>query len=174
MWSSVREATVVVDLGAPRAIESVEAHVQGGGYAGVEFPESATIALSEDGYYVKAGSGWKMCTGFDKAAPTVVLDLGAVCRMGAARVHLQGGGQGDVWFPEQVSVATSTDGKTWAPAGETREHPPEEMNTAAAFMGVACDDREARFVRFRFKKRGWVMLDEIEVFPSALRAESGR
>ena len=66
-------------------------------------------------------------------------------------------------------------GKPWAPAGETREHPPEEMKTAAAaFMGVACDAREARFVRFHFKKRGWVMLDEIEVFPSAPRVESGR
>ena len=260
-WSMARDVTVVVDLGAPRKIERVEAHVQGGGYASVEFPERSLVYVSEDGkrwtrvavsgaepaekeshkagghdsalgwlalptpnaqgrymklilqpkawlmlsevrvysggvnvalnqpyslqpqptceaqyadnsglltdgYYTKAGTGWKTCAGFDKADPTLVLDLGAVYRTGAARVHLQGGGPGGVNFPERIVTATSADGKTWVAAGETREHPPEKNTPAAAFMGLAFEPREARFVRFNFKKRGWLMLDEIEIFSS--------
>ena len=122
--------------------------------------------LLTDGYYTKAGTGWKTCAGFDKADPTLVLDLGAVYRTGAARVHLQGGGPGGVNFPERIVTATSADGKTWVAAGETREHPPEKNTPAAAFMGLAFEPREARFVRFNFKKRGWLMLDEIEIFSS--------
>ena len=82
-------------------------------------------------------------------------------------MHLQVGGPGGVYFPECVSASTSVDGQTWTPAGDTREHPPEESKAAAAaFMGLSFEPREARFVRFTFKKRGWLMLDEIEVFPA--------
>ena len=260
--STAREITAVVDTGASRAIETVEAHVQGGGSASVEFPERVAIAVSEDGkkwtrvaasgaepaekesreingrisalgwlkfptpgahgryiqlkimpkgwlmlsevrvlsggvntalnrpysitpqptgedqyadnsglltdgYYTKAGTGWKTCAGFNAADPTVVLDLDAVCRIGTARVHLQGGGTAGVVFPKQVSVSTSVDGKAWSPAGETREYPTEQNKlAAAAFMGVTFAPREARFVRFHFQRRGWVMLDEIEIFPA--------
>jgi len=260
--STVRDVIVVVDTGASRAIETVEAHVQGGGSASVEFPERVGIAVSEDGkkwtrvaasgaepaekesrevngrisalgwlkfqtpdahgryiqlrimpkgwlmlsevrvlsggvnvalnqpysitpqptgeeqyadnsglltdgYYTKPGTGWKTCAGFSAADPAVVLDLDAVYRIGAARVHLQGGGTAGVVFPGQVSVSTSVDGKAWSPAGETREYPSEKNKRgAAAFMGVTFEPREARFVRFHFKRRGWVMLDEIEVFPA--------
>jgi len=269
-WSMSRDVTVVVDLGASRAIERVEAHVQGGGSASVEFPERVAVSVSEDGrrwtqvaasgaepaekesresggrtaalgwlklatpeaqgryvrlkivpdawlmlgevrvfsggvnvalkqpysiqpqptgdapyadnsglltdgYYTKAGSGWKTCAGFDKADPAVVVDLGSICRTRAARVHLQGGGPGGVCFPERLAVDTSADGKTWSPAGETAEHPLEEKKTAAsAFMGVTYAPRESRYVRIRFKKRGWLMLDEIEVFPVASSAAPTR
>ena len=258
--SAAYDVTVLVDVGATQAIEAVEAHVQGGGYAGVEFPERVTVAVSEDGikwtqaavssavpaeaesremdgqrcalgwlklptpgargryiklritpkgwlmlseilvmsggvnvalkhsysmnpkptseeqyadnsgvltdgFYVKAGSGWNMCAGFDNADPTVVMDLGAVHRIGAARVHVQGGGPGGVYFPEIIAVSTSADGQAWAPAGETGEHPSEENKMAAAtFMGVTFEPRAGRFVRFQVKRRGWVMLDEIEIF----------
>lgn len=261
-WSTVRDVTVVVDAGTSRVIESVEVHVQGGGYAGIEFPERTTVAVSEDGkkwtqvaasgaepaekesreisghncalgwlklstpdargryvklrimpkawlmlsevrvlsggvnvalnqpysikpqptgeeqyadnsglltdgFYAKAGTGWKTCAGFSKADPTVVMDMGTIHRIGAARVHVQGGSPGGVYFPEKVSVSTSVDGKTWMPAGETCEHPSEENKMAAAtFMGVTFEPRDARFVRFQMKKRGWVMLDEIEVIPA--------
>ncbi|MDD4016793.1 MAG: DUF4855 domain-containing protein [Kiritimatiellae bacterium] len=260
--ATARDVTVVVDTGASRAIEMVEAHVQGGGSASVEFPERVAIAVSEDGkqwtrvtasggepaekesreingrisalgwlrfptpgargrhiqlrilpkgwlmlsevrvlsggvnvalnrpysitpqptgrepyadnsglltdgYYTKAGTGWTTCAGFSTADPTVVLDLDAVYRIGTARVHLQGGGTAGVVFPRQVSVSTSVDGKTWSPAGETREFPAEKNKlSATAFMGVTFEPREARFVRFHVQRRGWVMLDEIEIFPA--------
>jgi hypothetical protein len=261
-WSTVRDVTVVVDIGTTKVINAVEVHAQGGGSAGIGFPERTTVAVSEDGkkwtqvavsgaepveqesrevsgqkcslgwlkfptpgacgryiklrimpsgwlmlsevrilsggvnmalnrpysikpqptgeeqyadnsglltdgFYAKAGTGWKTCAGFNKADPTVVLDLGVLHRIGAARVHLHGGGPGGVYFPDKVSFSTSVDGKTWIPAGETCEHPSEENKMAAAtFMGVTFAPCDARFVRFHFKKRGWVMLDEIEVIPA--------
>jgi hypothetical protein len=261
-WSGVRDVTVLVDLGATRPFEAVAAHLQGGGYAAIEFPERVAVSVSEDGkkwtrvavsggapaateshelggmrcalgwlslpttgargryvkcqfvpkgwlmlseirvvsgganvaahqpysiqsqptgeetyadnaglltdgFYAQAGSGWKACAGFDQADPTVVADLGAVYRIGVARVHVQGGGPGGVCFPSKVSVSTSVDSQTWRLAGETAEHPSEENKTAAAaFMGVTFEPREARFVRFRIQKHGWAMLDEIEVFPA--------
>ncbi len=138
-------------------------------------PYADNSGLLTDGFYTAAGSGWKTCAGFDKAAPVVTIDLGAPSRIAAARVHLQGGGPGGVYFPECVSASTSADGQIWAPAGETREHPPEESKAAAAaFMGLAFETREARFVRFTFKKRGWLMLDEIEVFPAVERGRGPR
>lgn len=122
--------------------------------------------LLTDGYYVKAGSGWKACAGFDKADPAVTADLGAVRRVQTARLHVQGGGPGGVRFPERIAIETSVDGAAWQPVGETSEHPAEEgEKAAAAFMGVAFEPRDARFVRFRVKRRGWAMLDEIEIFP---------
>jgi len=261
-WAMVREVAVLVDVGATRALDSVEAHLQGGGYASVEFPDFVSAAVSEDGKkwtrvavsgglpaetesrevegmrcalgwlklptsgargryvkvrlspqswlmlseirvmsggvnvalnqpysinpqptgeenyadnsglltdgaYAPAGSGWKTCAGFNTADPAVTLDLGAAQRVGSARVHVQGGSPGGVYFPEEVAVATSVDGQTWLPAGETREHPSEENKSAAAtFMGVTFEPREVRFVRFRVKRRGWAMLDEIELYPA--------
>ena len=121
--------------------------------------------LLTDGIYTPAGSGWKTCAGFDKADPAVTVDLGRVRRAGAARLHLQGGGPGGVWFPQSVAVETSVDGQTWASAGATAEHPSESGVAAAAFMGVTFEARDARFVRFRVQRRGWAMLDEVEVLP---------
>lgn len=125
-----------------------------------------TSGLLTDGAYAQAGAGWKTCAGFNTADPTVTLDLNVAQRVGAARVHVQGGGLGGVCFPEAVVVSTSVDGQTWSLAGETREHPSAGNNRAAvAFMGVTFEPRMARFVRFRVKRRGWAMLDEIELYP---------
>lgn len=262
-WSLARDVTVVVDLGESRQVDSVEAHVQGGGSAAVEFPERVSAAVSEDGrawrsvaasreapseivesrktegraaalgwlrlatqgargrfvrlvfqpsgwlmlsevrvmsgggnaaqnrtytlrplptgearyadnaglltdgYCARAGAGWKSCAGFDAADPTVTVDLGAVRRTAAARLHVQGGGPGGVYFPERLAVDTSVDGSTWQAGGETAEHPPEAGKAAAAFMGVTFAPRQARFVRFRVKRHGWAMLDELEILPAA-------
>ena len=107
-----------------------------------------------------------MCR-LNRTDPTIVLDLGAPKRMGTARIHVQGGGPAGVYFPKKVSVATSSDGKTWHPAGETSEHPPENgKQPLAAFMGVTFDARDARFVRFHVVRHGWAMMDEIEIFPA--------
>lgn len=261
-WSGAHEVAVCLDLGASYALEAAEAHVQGGGYASVNFPERVAVFVSEDGlawtraatsvgapektasrdvggsrcelgwvrlalpgvrgryvrfrfepkgwlmlsevrvfssgkniaqnlpyslnpqpvgeetyadntgllmdgYYVKAGSGWKACAGFDKADPTVTADLGVVRRVQAARLHVQGGGPGGVRFPDRVTMETSVDGTAWLFAGETSEHPAEDgRKAAAAFMGAVFEPRDARFVRFRVKRRGWAMLDEIEVLPT--------
>ncbi len=261
-WSGTRDVTVTVDLGAVRAVDAVEAHVQGGGVAAVHFPERAAASVSDDGnqwqpvaasraapevtesreskglrsalgwlklptpgahgryvrlrltptswlmlseirvmsggenvalrqpysvqpqptggepyadntglltdgFYSKPG-GWKSCAGFNKGEPAVTVDLGATRDIGAARLHVHGGGPGGVWFPSEVIVSTSSDGTSWTPAGTARDHPDEDGKTGVAtFMGVTFAPREARWVRFQIKRRGWVMMDELEVIPAA-------
>lgn len=123
--------------------------------------------LLTDRYYQRAAGGWKACAGFNKADPTITLDLGAIRRIGSARIHVHGGGPGGVYFPAVISLSTSTDGKRWDAGGETNQHPAENGKTAVAtFMGVDLEPREVRFVRFHAKRRGWIMMDEIEVFPA--------
>jgi len=261
-WSMARDVSIVLDIGTVRAVDAIEVHVQGGGYANVEFPERVTTAVSEDGskwtwaavsggepaqtkirevggsrsalgwlsvrtpgargrfirlrlmpkgwlmlseirvlsggtnvashqpysiqpqptgeekyadnsnlltdgFLARAGSGWKACAGLIAADPTVELDLGATHRIGTARVHVHGGGPGGVYFPERISVAISSDGKSWESVGETREHPAEDGKASAAtFMGLTFEPRDARFLRFQAIRHGWVMIDEIEVFPA--------
>ena len=262
-WSASRDIAVTVDLGAVRDVDAVEAHVQGGGLAAVEFPERVSASVSDDGirwqpvaasraapevteshewkggrsalgwlklptpgargryvrlrlapvawlmlsevrvlsdgqnvalkrpysiqpqptggesyadntglltdgFYAMPGGGWKSCAGFNQGEPVVTVDLGATHCIGATRLHVHGGGPGGVWFPHEVIVSTSGDGLSWTPAGTAQDHPEEDGKTGAtAFMGVTFAPRDARWVRFQVKRRGWVMMDEVEVIPAA-------
>lgn len=118
-----------------------------------------------DGVYSMEGSGWALCAGFDQGEPGVVIDLQVLKPVHLARAHLVGGGPGAVWFPEEMRVAVSTDGKQWFPVGATRERPPETGDKpAVGFMAVQFAPRQARYVRFQFVRRGWLMVDELEVW----------
>jgi hypothetical protein len=262
-WHGAPNVSGVLDTGETRPIDAVEAHVEGGTYGAVHFPERVAVSLSEDwrrwtkvvesagkpqetvslamdgtqcllgwlklpvkgvrGRYVRMrfavdtwlmisevrvishgqnvalgrpyslmpqptsdeqyadnsgkltdgqcsrpGSGWRECVGYAKTDPTITVDLGATQTISVARIHLTGGGPGAVFFPAEVTVATAMDGKAWTPAGVTRDHPPETGHApATGFMGVTFEPHEARFVRFHLKRHGWVMPDEIEVYPAA-------
>ncbi len=48
-WMMPSAVTVVVDLGAARALDKVEAHLLGGGSGEVNFPSAATASFSSDG-----------------------------------------------------------------------------------------------------------------------------
>jgi uncharacterized protein YxeA len=63
-----------------------------------------------------------------------------------------------------VSVSTSVDGEEWTQEVVTTQAPPEAGNQSlVAFMSVRLDTRPARYVRLSLKRKGWVMIDEIEV-----------
>ncbi|NSW78077.1 MAG: DUF4855 domain-containing protein [Chthonomonadetes bacterium] len=257
-WNGTSEVSIIFDLGQSEPLSEVAIHLQGGGYAGVHFPDYAGVSLSEDGsrwrlagstrqppavvqhldvenaqlgwvrlslggakarfvklrlvprgwlmlsevqifsggrniaqgmaytvrpsptstaryadnsgkltdgVYSTPGSGWALCAGFDQGEPSVTVDLLAVRRIRLARAHLVGGGPGAVWFPEEMRVLISTDGKEWHPVGVTRERPGESGDKeATGFMAVRFAPREARYVRFQFVRRGWLMVDEVEVW----------
>jgi hypothetical protein len=81
-------------------------------------------------------------------------------------VHLAGGGPATVWFPEKVAFQTSLDGHTWSAPVSTHDHPAETGDDACvAYMLVTLPPTRARFVRATLTPHGWVMPDEIEVFP---------
>ncbi len=118
-----------------------------------------------DGVYSTEGSGWALCAGFDQGEPSVTVDLQVLKPIRLARAHLVGGGPGAVWFPEEMRVAVSVDGKQWFPVGATRERPAESGDKpAVGFMAVQFAPRQARYVRFQFVRRGWLMVDELEVW----------
>ncbi len=118
-----------------------------------------------DGMYRTEGSGWALCAGFDQGEPSITVDLQVLKPVRLARAHLVGGGPGAVWFPEEMRVAISTDGKQWFPVGATRERPSETGDKpAVGFMAVQFAPRQARYVRFQFVRRAWLMVDELEVW----------
>ncbi len=257
-WNGTSEVSVLFDLQRSVALSEVALHLQGGGYAGVHFPDYVGVLLSEDGnrwhlagstrqppavvqhlgaenaqlgwvrlpvggakarfvkvrlvprgwlmlsevqifsggcniaqgmaytvrpsptstahyadnsgkltdgVYSTPGSGWALCAGFDQGEPSVTVDLLATKRVRLVRAHLVGGGPGAVWFPEEMRVSISADGKKWLPVGVTRERPDESGDKeATGFMAVRFAPREARYVRLQFVRRGWLMVDEVEVW----------
>ena len=118
-----------------------------------------------DGVYSTEGSGWALCAGFDQGEPSITVDLQVLKPVRLVRAHLVGGGPGAVWFPEEMRVAVSPDGRQWFPVGATRQRPPETGDKPAiGFMAVRFAPRQARYVRFQFVRRGWLMVDELEVW----------
>jgi len=71
-------------------------------------------------------------------------------------------------------VSTSGDGLQWEPEQSSTERPPETGRDAAqATLRVRFPPRPCRYVRLEFERRGWLMLDEVEVYgPSPQRGES--
>ncbi|MGD9519752.1 MAG: DUF4855 domain-containing protein [Armatimonadota bacterium] len=118
-----------------------------------------------DGVYSGPGTGWSKAVGWDKGTPEVVVDLLHPRQVSLVRVHVLGGGHGAVYFPRCVAVATSLDGEQWTEETETRSFPEESgSESLVAFMSVPLTPREARYVRLRLERKGWAMLDEVEVY----------
>ena len=118
-----------------------------------------------DGEYSRGGGGWKKAVGWDEVNPEIVVDLLRPADISLVRVHCLGGGNGAVFFPRSIALSTSLDGEEWSEETVVDEHPAEDgKEFLTAFMGVTLEPRQARYVRLRVDRKGWAMLDEIEVY----------
>ncbi|MBU0609605.1 MAG: discoidin domain-containing protein, partial [Armatimonadetes bacterium] len=117
-----------------------------------------------DGDYSRPGDGWSKSVGWDKGSPEVTVDLLKPQAVGIVRVHCLGGGNGAVYFPRFLTVSTSLDGQTWSDPVPTDGPPPEPGGqTLTTFLTARLPGSTARFVRLRTERKGWAMLDEVEV-----------
>ncbi len=123
-------------------------------------------AYLTDGICGSASGGWRTKVGWLKGEPQVTLDLLKPRPVALVRAHVFGGGSAGVYFPEEMRVELSADGTTWSTPLVTTERPEETgQKTAAAFMTVrVAPATDARFIRLTFKRRGWLMVDEIECY----------
>ena len=122
-----------------------------------------------DGHVGSTTFGAGKTVGWSRAGPAVTIDLGRAVEASLLRAHVLGGGLWGVWFPERITVSTSSDGDTWHPAGETTDHPaePDEPpeRPAVASIDIPLDSPPFRYIRAMFTPKGWLMLGEIEVHP---------
>jgi hypothetical protein len=126
-------------------------------------PYADTTGKLTDGQYTAAG--FSRSVGWNAERPRVVVDLGLAVAVSEVCGHVVGGGPGGVYFPAKMSVSTSVDGQHWEPSQATSERPPEAGRRAAqATLRVCFPPRASRYVRLEFERRGWLMLDEIEVY----------
>ncbi|MCX5684935.1 MAG: discoidin domain-containing protein [Planctomycetota bacterium] len=121
-------------------------------------------------------------------SPVVTLDLGSPQPVAAVRVNAGQEGGFHLSFPDAIAVETSTDGRTFAPAGSAgfkqvfeppADYVPWELVESALFQDLPAGGRlayayrilfekpvSARYVRVKCAGRnGWgMMLSEVEVF----------
>jgi hypothetical protein len=129
-------------------------------------PYGDTSGLLTDGILTTSSFSQHRAVGWDKGQPTVTLDLQAPTTIATVAAHVLGGGQAGVYFPKKVIVATSLDGKQWSSPIATSEHPPEKGNESLkTYMSVRFPPQRCRYVQLQFAPHGWLMLDEVEVFP---------
>jgi len=145
---------------------------RGASYA-LQPPPSSTTKYADNSGVLTDGShspgmGWKGCVGWCEAEPTITVDLQSECDVGALAVRLIGGGAGGVWFPKRVEFSVSSDGKSWIGVGAATTRPAESGTSAIpGRMGIMLSAAtRARYVRARLVRKGWVMPDEIEVYPA--------
>ncbi len=118
-----------------------------------------------DGDYPVARHEWGKAIGWSEGTPGITVDLMRPELVGRVRVHLQGGGAAGVWFPQNVRVSTSLDGQAWSESVQVAPNRAEAGDEAtAAFLEAVLEPRQARLVRVDIERRGWAMVDEIEVY----------
>ena len=133
-------------------------------------PYADTTGKLTDGQYTT--SGFSRAVGWQTDRPRVVIDLGLAVAVHEVSAHVLGGGPAGVYFPTAMSVSTSADGLHWEPDQPTTERPPETGRDAAqATLRVRFAPRPCRYVRLEFQRRGWLMLDEVEVYGPSRPAE---
>jgi len=134
-------------------------------------PPSSTAKYADrvgqltDGDYSRPSDGWTKAVGWNEGQPQIVLDLLQPMPVDFVRVHCIGGGYGAVYFPQRIIVSLSLDGQSWSDAAETSLPPAEPgQKIMTAFLTARLGGKKARFVRIDVvERRGWTMLDEIEV-----------
>ncbi|MDH7568679.1 MAG: DUF4855 domain-containing protein [Armatimonadota bacterium] len=120
-----------------------------------------------DGIVTRGPDGWRHCVGWNMGNPAVTVDLGRTHNLRMVRAHLVGGGSGGAFFPSEMVVTWSTDGRTWSAPVTTTERPVESGNAVLpGYMTVRlASDTRARWLRISFVCRtAWCMVDEIEVY----------
>lgn len=126
-----------------------------------------TAALLTDGMYTNASFSEGRMVGWNSGEPQIVVDLQAEREVSQVAVHLLGGGTAGIYFPLEMTVAVSLDGKTWGPDRATTNRPhdsADKKRNALGYMSVSFPKERARYVRVKFKPKGWLMVDEIEVY----------
>ena len=117
-----------------------------------------------DGDYSRPGDSWSKAVGWSEGVPEVTVDLLKPQAVGIVRVHCLGGGNGAVYFPRYLTITTSLDGQAWSDPVQTDGPPPEPGGqTLTTFLTARLPGSTARFVRLRTERKGWAMLDEVEV-----------
>jgi hypothetical protein len=118
-----------------------------------------------DGDISRPSTGWAKAVGWNQGEPTVVVDLLRPCRVDMVRVHCLGGGNGAVYFPQELRIATSVDGESWSEETVVTGAPAEAGNAQqVTYMTARLAVREARFIRVAAQRRGWFMVDEVEAY----------
>jgi hypothetical protein len=126
-------------------------------------PYADTTGRLTDGQY--ATGGFSRAVGWNTDRPRVVVDLGLATAVSEVSAHVLGGGPAGVHFPAKLSVSTSADGVRWEADQVAAEHPAENgRDRVAATLRVRFPPRPCRYVRLDFERRGWLMLDEVEVY----------
>lgn len=121
-----------------------------------------------DGDTSRPADGWNKVVGWNQETPQVVVDLLAPAQVSLVRAHVLGGGNGGVWYPTSVAVSTSEDGTTWSEEVAVAPSRPETgQESLVAFVDVELPPRKARYIRVRLERRGWAMLDEVQVYDTA-------
>jgi hypothetical protein len=144
-------------------------NLAGGGTYSLTSPSStAKYADSSgrltDGEYSRPGDGWSKAAGWSEGNPQVTVDLLQPAPVGIVRVHCIGGGNGGVYFPAAVTVATSLDGQAWSDPVQASKPPPDPGGqTLTTFLTASLPGQTARYVRIQAERKGWTMLDEVEV-----------
>ncbi|MFQ6096157.1 MAG: DUF4855 domain-containing protein, partial [Armatimonadota bacterium] len=143
-WTD-RERRVTLDLGRPRTIVRVNAHLQGGGPAAVWFPRKMSVATS-DGVSQYCGGAMAAKRGTEPFSrqDAVYSTCGRLGEKGSVpflAVHPY----------SAKTLPTSADGAEWRDAGSTTAHPPENGHEdVRGYMSVAFAARTARYVRLHF------------------------
>ncbi len=118
-----------------------------------------------DGETSRPSDGWSKVVGWMEGRPEIVVDLLKPTRVSLVRAHVLGGGNGGVYFPLSVAVATSEDGKQWSAEERVENHLPESgAQSLVAFMDLRLSPRVARYLRLRLERKAWVMIDEVQAF----------
>ena len=116
-----------------------------------------------DGVYATRASSQRRSVAWQEGNPSVVIDLQAPEEIVAVSAHVLGGGARGIQFPENVRVALSLDADNWQHVATVASRAPNSDRSAQAYLTAHFDARACRFVKLDFQRRGWLVVDEIEV-----------
>ncbi len=133
-----------------------------------QYPDSgATPKLSDrtgGGYNGYSLTSW---VGFsnpdpDDATLQITGDLGSIRTISAARALTMSWIPSGILHPDQIEVDYSQDGLNWAPFGSANSFPSDTQNFSVMW-GEVDASASARYVRWTFTYKQWLMLAELEV-----------
>jgi Domain of unknown function (DUF4434) len=100
--------------------------------------------------------------GYGETTLQITGDLGSVKTIAQVRSLSMSWVAAGVFHPDQIAVDISQDGVNWAPFGSTNSFPPDAPGYSVMW-GEVDGSASARYVRWTFSYREWLMLAELEV-----------